>query len=65
MKCCSYASSLSRNVYLNSLKKMIADIHIGNNLYGALAYNQEKIDARLGKILETNRVFVPADGHFL
>lgn len=43
---------------------MVADIHIGNNLYGALAYNQEKIDAGLGKILETNRVFVPADGQF-
>ncbi|OJU50201.1 MAG: mobilization protein [Bacteroidales bacterium 45-6] len=43
---------------------MVADIHIGNNLYGALAYNQEKIDAGLGKILEANRVFVPADGQF-
>jgi hypothetical protein len=43
---------------------MVADIHIGNNLYGALAYNQEKIDAGLGKILETNRVFVPANGQF-
>lgn len=43
---------------------MVADIHIGNNLYGALAYNQEKIDAGLGKILDTNRVFVPADGQF-
>jgi hypothetical protein len=43
---------------------MVADIHIGNNLYGALAYNQEKIDAGLGKILETNRIFVPADGRF-
>ncbi|MEA4808702.1 hypothetical protein SDC9_32314 [bioreactor metagenome] len=43
---------------------MIADIHIGNNLYGALAYNQEKIDAGLGRILETNRVFVPSDGQF-
>lgn len=43
---------------------MVADIHIGNNLYGALAYNQEKIDAGLGRILETNRIFVPADGQF-
>lgn len=43
---------------------MVADIHIGNNLYGALAYNQEKIDVGLGKILETNRVFVPTDGQF-
>lgn len=43
---------------------MVADIHIGNNLYSALAYNQEKIDAGLGKILEANRIFVPADGQF-
>lgn len=43
---------------------MVADIHIGNNLYGALAYNQEKMDAGLGRILETNRIFVPADGQF-
>jgi hypothetical protein len=43
---------------------MVADIHIGNNLYGALAYNQEKIDAGLGKILEANRIFVPANGQF-
>jgi hypothetical protein len=43
---------------------MVADIHIGNNLYGALAYNQEKIDAGLGKVLEANRIFVPADGQF-
>lgn len=42
----------------------MADIHIGNNLYGALSYNQEKIDAGLGKILEANRIFVPADGQF-
>lgn len=43
---------------------MVADIHIGNNLYGALSYNQEKIDAGLGKILEANRIFVPSDGQF-
>lgn len=43
---------------------MVADIHIGNNLYGALSYNQEKIDAGLGKVLEANRIFVPADGQF-
>ena len=43
---------------------MVADIHIGNNLYGALSYNQEKIDAGLGKILEANRIFVPVDGQF-
>lgn len=43
---------------------MVADIQKGNNLYGALAYNQEKIDNGLGEILETNRVFVPPDGNF-
>lgn len=43
---------------------MVADIHKGGNLYGALAYNQDKIDKGLGQILETNRVFVPYDGQF-
>ena len=43
---------------------MVADIHKGNNLYGALAYNQDKIDNEKGQILETNRVFVPFDGQF-
>jgi len=43
---------------------MVADIHKGSNLYGALAYNQDKIDKGLGQILETNRVFVPFDGQF-
>jgi len=43
---------------------MVADIHMCNNLYGVLAYNQEKIDKGKGQILETNRVFVPFDGQF-
>ncbi|MDL2257198.1 relaxase/mobilization nuclease domain-containing protein [Bacteroidales bacterium OttesenSCG-928-I14] len=43
---------------------MVADIHKGNNLYGSLAYNQDKIDRGKGQILETNRVFVPYDGQF-
>lgn len=43
---------------------MVADIHKGNNLYGALAYNQDKIDRGKGQILETDRVFVPYDGQF-
>ena len=43
---------------------MVADIHKGGNLYGALAYNQDKIDNGKGQILETNRVFVPFDGQF-
>ena len=43
---------------------MVADIYIGNNLYDALSYNQEKINAGFGNILEANRIFVPADGQF-
>ncbi|GAB1360464.1 hypothetical protein MASR1M31_22730 [Porphyromonadaceae bacterium] len=43
---------------------MVAKINIGSNLYGALAYNQEKVDEGLGKILGSNLVFEPADGQF-
>ena len=43
---------------------MIAKINIGSNLYGALAYNQEKVDEGVGKVLGTNLVFEPADGRF-
>lgn len=43
---------------------MVAKINIGSNLYGALAYNQGKVDERLGKILGSNLVFEPADGQF-
>lgn len=43
---------------------MVAKISLSGNLYGALAYNQDKIDRDKGRILETNRVFVPADGRF-
>ena len=43
---------------------MIAKINTGSNLYGALAYNQEKVDEGLGKILATNLVCEPMDAHF-
>lgn len=43
---------------------MVAKITIGSNLYGALAYNQEKVDEGLGKVLGSNLVFEPANGHF-
>ena len=33
-------------------------------MYDALSYNQEKINAGFGNILEANRIFVPADGQF-
>lgn len=43
---------------------MVAKINIGSNLYGALVYNQEKVDEGLGKILGSNLVFEPTDGQF-
>lgn len=43
---------------------MIAKINTGSNLYGALAYNQEKVDEGLGKVLATNLVCEPINGHF-
>ncbi len=43
---------------------MVAKVSLGGNLYGALAYNQDKIDRGKGQVLETNRVFVPTDGRF-
>src|SRR5665647_1236688 len=43
---------------------MIAKINTGSNLYGALAYNQEKVDEGLGKVLATNLVCEPMDGCF-
>lgn len=43
---------------------MIARINIGSSLYGALAYNQEKVDENLGKVLASNLVCEPLDGRF-
>ena len=43
---------------------MVAKINIGSNLYGALAYNQEKVDEGLGKVIGSRLVFEPADGAF-
>lgn len=43
---------------------MVAKINIGSNLYGALAYNQEKVDEGLGKVIGSHLVFEPADGAF-
>jgi len=43
---------------------MIAKINTGSNLYGALAYNQEKVDEGLGKVLATNLVCEAMDGRF-
>ena len=43
---------------------MIAKINTGSSLYGALAYNQEKVDEKLGKVLASNLVCEPTDGRF-
>lgn len=44
--------------------KMIARINIGSSLYGALAYNQEKVDENIGKVLSSNLVCEPINGRF-
>ena len=41
---------------------MVAKISIGSSLYGALAYNAQKVNADEGKLLATNRVFDGGDG---
>ncbi|PDP79307.1 conjugal transfer protein MobB [Porphyromonas gingivalis] len=41
---------------------MVAKINYGSSLFGALAYNGEKVNEGVAKILETNKVFFPADG---
>ncbi|SHE49712.1 Relaxase/Mobilisation nuclease domain-containing protein [Mariniphaga anaerophila] len=43
---------------------MIAKITTGKDIYGALAYNQEKVNEGLGKVLASNIVPEPEDGRF-
>lgn len=43
---------------------MVAKISAGKSLFGALAYNQEKVDNGKAKILGANLVCEPADGKF-
>ena len=43
---------------------MIAKITVGNSLYGALSYNQEKVNHELGKVLASHLVCEPMDGIF-
>lgn len=42
---------------------MVAKISIGSSLYGAISYNGEKIDKENGRVLCTNKIYVPPDGH--
>ncbi len=41
---------------------MVAKISIGSSLYGALAYNGEKINQEKGKLLVTNKIFDEGTG---
>ena len=41
---------------------MVAKISFGNSLFGALAYNGEKINKDEGKLLATNRIFDDGSG---
>ena len=41
---------------------MVAKISIGSSLYGALAYNGEKINKAEGRVLGANKIILPADG---
>lgn len=43
---------------------MVAKISAGKSLFGALAYNQEKVDDGKAKVLGANLICEPADGKF-
>ena len=43
---------------------MVAKISTGKDLYGALAYNQTKVEEGHAKILDANLLPYPEDGHF-
>jgi hypothetical protein len=43
---------------------MVAKISIGSSLFGALSYNQNKVDKEQGKVLAANKIMQPLDGHF-
>lgn len=41
---------------------MVAKIHLGNSLYGALNYNGEKLNKEKGKLLDSNKIFNDGSG---
>ena len=43
---------------------MVANITTGKDIYGALAYNQRKVDRGKGAVLATSNIREPADGRF-
>ena len=42
---------------------MIAKITVGTSLYGALAYNGQKVNEGEGRLLAVNRIFDDGSGH--
>lgn len=43
---------------------MVAKISVGSSLFGALSYNQNKVNEQQGKVLLSNRMFESEDGIF-
>jgi len=43
---------------------MVAKISSGSSIFGALAYNQSKVDEQKGKVILTNRIIEPRDGNY-
>ena len=43
---------------------MVAKISTGSSMFGALAYNQEKVDNGEAKVLFSNKMLLNEDGHF-
>jgi len=43
---------------------MVAKISSGSSIFGALAYNQIKVDEHQGKVILTNRMIEPRDGNY-
>jgi hypothetical protein len=43
---------------------MVAKISSGTSIFGALAYNQMKVDEQQAKVISTNRMIEPRDGNY-
>ncbi|WP_291124989.1 conjugal transfer protein MobB [Flavobacterium sp. UBA6031] len=43
---------------------MVAKISSGSSIFGALAYNQTKVDEQQGEVILTNRMIEPRDGNY-
>ena len=42
---------------------MVAKISVGSSVYGALAYNAEKINKEKGRVLDTNKIYNDGSGN--